>query len=183
MRKLLLATAFTLAMSASAMAATVGNLGINPHSSQGNFNNAPTTGPFEDQILFQLVGGPQFITIASVTNTYAALSDFITGFTAAVWTTGANSIINDFDDVAVVGPIGAAACPFVPLCQGMAGTALLNAGDYYIEISGSAGSTAGYAGNLSVAETPLPAAVWLFGSALAGGGILLRRRKRNTKTV
>ncbi len=183
MKKLLLATAALVALSLPVSAATVGNLGINPHSSQGNFNNAPTTGPFEDQILFQLVGGPQFITIASVTNTYAAPSDFITGFTAAVWTTGANSIINDFDDVAVVGPIGAAACPFVPLCQGMAGTALLNAGDYYIEISGSAGSTAGYAGTLSVAETPIPGAVWLFASGAAGLGALLRRRKKKLATA
>jgi hypothetical protein len=29
-----------------------------------------------------------------------------------------------------------------------------------------------------LAETPLPAAVWLFGSALAGGGLLMRRRKK-----
>jgi hypothetical protein len=27
-------------------------------------------------------------------------------------------------------------------------------------------------------ETPLPAAVWLFGSALGGGAMLLRRRKK-----
>lgn len=177
MKKLLLATAALVTLSLPVSAATVGNLGINPHSSQGNFTNAPGAGLFEDQILFQLIGGPQFITIASVTNTFAAPSDFITDFTAAVWNTGGDGIVNNGDDFAVIGPVAAGPCN-VPLCQGMSGTALLDPGSYYIEMTGDAGATAGYAGNLSVAETPIPGAVWLFGSGVVGLGALLRRRKK-----
>jgi hypothetical protein len=32
--------------------------------------------------------------------------------------------------------------------------------------------------DISAAETPLPAAFWLFGTALGGGGLLLRRRQK-----
>jgi hypothetical protein len=161
MRRFLLTTAIVAALVTPAAATTIGNLGVNPTSAQGNFQNAPGAGAFEDQFTFQLVGGPQFLTIASVTNTFASLSDFIANFQAAVWTTGANGIVNDGDDVPVIGPVAAGACA-VPNCQGMSGSAILNTGNYYIELTGIAGSTAGYAGNLSVAAVPGP---------LAGAGL------------
>jgi MYXO-CTERM domain-containing protein len=56
-------------------------------------------------------------------------------------------------------------------------------GSYYLAIAGNAGQFAGYGGNLSVAETPIPGAVWLFASGAAGLGALLRRRKKKLATA
>ena len=68
MKRLLLATAALFALAGSANAATVDNLGINPNSITGAFSSIAFggtgktgSGPFDDQILFQLVGGPAFL--------------------------------------------------------------------------------------------------------------------------
>jgi len=162
-----------------AEAALIKPLGINPTSSAGTFNNAPGGGLFEDQYTFTLSGGPQFVTIASATNTFAGPSDFIANFQGAVYTTGADGIVNNADDVAVIGPVGATACPLVDNCQRLAGSALLNAGSYYAEFTGFAGGTAGYGGNLAVASVPGP----ILGAGLPGvilllGGLIGWRRFR-----
>jgi hypothetical protein len=63
------------------------------------------------------------------------------------------------------------------------GSAVLGGGHYYLLVSGNAGVDAGYGGNLSTsAETPIPGAIWLFGSALAAFG-LVTRRTRKAKTA
>lgn len=191
MKKLLLATAFTLAMSASAMATIVGNLGVNPTSQFGDFSsgtlgvNGTGSGLFSDDFLFQLVGGPQFLTIASATNVFpggSGTSDFITNFSASVFSYGPDNLFGGGDDQLVLGPANATmGCGIIVNCQGMAGIALLDAGNYYLEFSGTGGGSSGYGGNIATfaeAETPLPAAVWLFGSALGGGAFLLRRRRK-----
>ncbi len=51
------------------------------------------------------------------------------------------------------------------------------AGDHTLVISGIAGKSASYGGSIAVAETPIPAAVWLFGSALMGLMGVSRRKK------
>ena len=48
----------------------IDNLGLDPASSQGNFDNEPV-GLFSDQVLFQLSEPLSHLTIASVTNTFA----------------------------------------------------------------------------------------------------------------
>ena len=173
--------ALCLAMPSRGNAAVITDLGVNPTSAAGAFSHAPGLGPFEDQFTFRLVGGPQFITIASVTNTFASLSDFIANFTAAVWSTGADGIVNNADDVAVIGPIGASPCPVTPSCQGMSGSAILNPGAFYLEFTGIAGSTAGYGGNLSTAPVAVPgpiAGAGLPGLLMALGGLLALGRRR-----
>jgi hypothetical protein len=55
--------------------------------------------------------------------------------------------------------------------------ASLNAGTYVLEVRGNVVGSAGgsYAGVLNVSDVPLPAALWLFGTAI-GGLVVVRRR-------
>ena len=159
-----------------AKSAVIADLGVNPNSGNGAFNNSVGGALFSDQYTFQLVGGPQFVTIASATNVYPATTDFITGFSASVFlVVGA---IGGGDDVRVLGPAGPSACLISPNCQVIAGSALLNPGNYYLDISGQGGGTSGYGGNLAVA--PVPAGI--LGGGLPGllaaiGGLLGWRRR------
>src|SRR6478609_6590153 len=106
MRKLLLAGTALLGLAVSpASAAIVANLGVNPTSATGAFSHAVGGTTFDDQITFQLVGGPQFLTIASVTNTFSSPSDKISGFTGSVFQIV--GVIGGGDDIQVIGPIAA----------------------------------------------------------------------------
>ena len=49
--------------------------------------------------------------------------------------------------------------------------------DYTLVLSGNAGNGASYGGSIAVAPVPVPAAVWLFGSALMGMLGVSRRKK------
>jgi hypothetical protein len=180
--------AAALLLSQPARADTVVSLGTNPNSGAGAFANtnpgtgAGGSGPFTDIYTFNLVGGPQFLTIASVTNVFASVDQFITGFTGAVLNDGPNGVPGGGDDFAVIGPVGATPCVLVPNCQGFAGAALLNTGNYYLQITGSAGVNAGYGGNLSVAAAvPGPVAgaglPGLIAAAATFFGLLRRRRR------
>ena len=55
---------------------------------------------------------------------------------------------------------------------------VLGPGSYVLQIRGDATGAAGgsYSGVLNLTAVPVPAAVWLFGSALGGLGLLRRRR-------
>lgn len=163
MKKAFLAAAAMLAWCGAGNAATIQDFGINPTSAQGTFQHSlgALSGFFDDQYTFQLVGGPQFITIASVTNVFPSATDFITNFTGAVYDT-VDGIIGNGNDVAVIGPALAIPCTLVPNCQGFAGSALLNAGSYYADFSGIAGGTSGYGGNVATFAVPSP---------LAGAGV------------
>jgi hypothetical protein len=182
MMKLLLgsaAVATVLLLSQPSGAAIIANLGVNPTSAQGDFNNAPGGGAFTDQFTFQLVGGPLFVTIGSATNVFASASDFITGFTG--------QLFQDFGapgpgggDIAVAAPFAAIGCPSSPTnCQVVAGTALLNPGNYFLQFTGIGGGTSGYGGNLSTFAVPAP----VLGGGLPGimaalGGLFGWRRWR-----
>jgi len=104
MRKLLLATTALLGLAASpASAAVVADVGVNPTSSAGAFANMnPANGAFSDQYTFQLVGGNQFFTIGSATNTYSSATDFIANFTGRVYEIV--GIVGGGDDTLVLGP-------------------------------------------------------------------------------
>ena len=182
MKKLLLAAAVLFGMSVSASAAVIQAFGTDPTSAGGAFQHSLGTlnGAFDDQYTFTL-DHQMTLTIASVTNVFAQSSDKISGFNGSVVYEGADNAIGGGDDVVVIGPVFAGACLLLPstVCQGFAGSAILGPGNYFLDIAGTANGSSGYGGNLATfAETPLPAAVWLFGSVLGGGGLLLRRRKR-----
>lgn len=142
-----------------ANAAVIADLGVNPNSGQGDFRRGTiAAGPFADQFTFQLVGGPQFITVGSATNTFAngsGSTDYITGFTAFIrQQLGAAPAPGD---PIVLGPQAASPCADAPTtCQAVGGQALLNPGSYYLEFTGSSGGTSGYGGNLSTFAVPAP---------------------------
>ena len=148
--------AFTL--SSPGKAAIIANLGVNPTSAQGDFSSSPGGGAFEDQFTFQLAGPlPLHISIANVTNVFPAPSDFIANFQASVWNVGPDGIVNNADDVVVIGPVAATlGCGAIANCQFAAGTAILANGSYYLEFTGIGGGTSGYGGNLSTFAVPSP---------------------------
>ena len=89
MLKLLLAGSAVmtvLVLSSPAKSAIIATLPDNPTSQSGNFTSAPGAGPFKDQVVFRLSGGPQFLTIANATNIFADPGqDQILNWTAAIW--------------------------------------------------------------------------------------------------
>ena len=111
LRTLLYGTVTLLALAGSANAAVVANLGVNPNSTTGAFQSpiggvgGDGLGPFTDQVVFTLSGGPAFLTIASATNVFAKPSDIITNFNGSVWFT--NNTVSLADDIRIIGPIAA----------------------------------------------------------------------------
>ena len=184
LRKLLLTTATLVAMTTAGNAAVIKDLGINPTSSAGAFSNQNLpTGAFADQWTFQLAGAEQHLTIASATNVFPQTSDFITNFNGSVYQiVGAVDVSPGLgDDTLVLGPaFGGPGCG--ANCQIFGGSALLDAGNYYLNIAGIAGSTAGYGGNLAVvAAVPEPATWAMMLLGFAGVGFMAyRRRSGNT---
>lgn len=157
MRKLLLATTALMAMSSVSHAAVIDDLGINPTSATGAFSNSVGGSNFSDQYTFQLVGGPKFFTIASATNVFPggpASTDFISNFSASLFQqVGA---VGGGDDILLFGPTTPFSCPLQPNCQGLAGAAILNAGNYFLQINGQGGGTSGYGGNIATFAVPGP---------------------------
>jgi len=183
MRKLLLAGTALLGLAASpASAAIVANLGVNPTSATGAFSH---TGPgvagvpFSDQYTFQLVGGPQFLTIASATNVFPRTTDFITNFSGSIFRQVGE--IGGGDDIRVIGPVAATANCGVD-CQGFGGSAILTAGNYYLDISGIGGGTSGYGGTLStsVSAVPEPSTWAMMILGFFGVGFMAYRRRNQT---
>jgi hypothetical protein len=166
MRRVVFAIAALVALATPLKAATITSFGDDPTSAAGAFNHSlgALVGAFSDQYTFHLTQNAT-LTIASVTNVFAQASDFITGFNASV-IAGTPAI----PGATVIGPVLAVlGCGPIPNCQGMAGSAFLLAGDYFLNIAGFANGTSGYGGNLATVPppVPLPAAVWLFLSGLA----------------
>jgi LPXTG-motif cell wall-anchored protein len=174
--KLLTTTALLLALSLPAHAAII-DVGVNPTSATGTFNAAPGAGLFADQVTFQLVGGPLFITIANATNVFPNATDFITNWQASVFQQV--GVPGGGDDILLFGPQAATACLLTPDCQQVGGSALLNPGNYYAEFTGTGGGTSGYGGNISTFAVPGPALGAGLPGLLALGGLLLYRRRRN----
>jgi hypothetical protein len=180
MKKLLLATVALAALTLPAQAVVVSNLGINPTSAQGNFSNSVGGTTFTDQYTFSLVGSQQFVTFASATNVYTDPTDFITNFTGQLFEqVGA---VGGGDDIAVNAPVQAVSCPTNPTgCQVLAGSALLDAGAYYLLITGTGGGTSGYGGNLTTAQLsaiPIPSMALAVPLGAMGLALLAKRRQR-----
>jgi hypothetical protein len=184
MRKFLFAAAAVLALTMPSKAATITNFGDDPTSAGGAFQHSlgSLVGLFSDQYTFHLTQAAT-LTIASVTNVFAQGSDFITGFNGSV-IAGTPALPGG----TVIGPVFASSpCGIIPFCQGFAGSAILAAGDYFLNIEGFANGTSGYGGNLATfavpPEVPIPGAVWLFGTGIAGLVLMQRRRKQKVRLL
>jgi hypothetical protein len=180
MKKLLLATVALAALVLPANAAIVDNLGVNPASSDGIFNNSVGGTTFSDEYIFQLEGAPLFVSFASATNVYTAPTDFIAAFTGRLFQqVGA---IGGGDDIARSMLVQAVPCEQNPTgCQVLAGGALLEAGNYYLQITGIGGGTSGYGGNLTtigVGVVPIPGMALAVPLGALGLAWFARRRKR-----
>lgn len=158
MRKhILLTTAALLALAVPANANIIADLGNNPNSATGHFSNSVLGTTFDDQYTFHLINFPTFITFASATNDFIASTDFITSFRGQLFNSGANGLPGGGDDVAVGPVVLGAACPSNPVgCQVLAGSAILAAGNYFLDIAGTGGGTAGYGGDLTTAPVAIP---------------------------
>src|SRR4029077_5071473 len=125
-----MALALCLVLPANAAIIDVGN---NPTSATGHFSNAVGGGPFTDFITFNLTGGPQFVAFASATNDFVSPDDFITGFTGQLFLQV--GVPGGGDDVPQNPLVNAVPCPTDPTgCQVLAGSALLAAGNYYLDL-------------------------------------------------
>ena len=176
MRKLLLAASAVLTLSAPAAAAIVGDLGVNPTSATGAFSNQNLpTGTFDDQWTFQLTGAENFFTIASATNVFPSTTDFITNFNGSIFQIVGT--IGGGDDILLFGPeLATNNCG--TQCQGFGGAGFLPAGEFYLNIAGDAGSTAGYGGDIATIAVAVPElSTWLM--MLVGflglGGLAMRK--------
>ena len=167
MKKLLLCSVAALALALTTGAASAAQVVLvdNPTSVAGNFSLTPGGGAFEDQVIFDLSGGPAYITIASATNTYAnSTTDFITDWVASIWSAGDDQVVNNADDVILFGPQAAAPCIGVQFCQQVGGSGtIFSSGTFYAEFTGIGGGTSGYSGNISTTPVPGP---------LAGAGLI-----------
>ena len=196
MKRLLYASVALLAMASVSHAALITDLGLDPTSRNGDFAsgalgvNGTGAGIFDDQFKFQL-DGLLHLTIASATNVFpggATSTDFIKNFSASVFNYGADGIFHTADDVRVLGPANATmGCGLIVNCQGMAGTALLTAGNYYLDISGTGGGTSGYGGNIATSAAAVPGPVVGAGApGLVAGAMFLfglAKRRRNRSAV
>lgn len=180
MKKLLLVGAAVLALTTASNAAIIADLGLDPTSGSGSFSHNLTgvTTPFNDDYTFTL-DHSLTLTIASAINNFAnADTDFITGFTGSVFagTPAAPGGLVLGPAMAQIGCLGTLQCQF------LSGQAFLDAGSYFLEISGTGGGTSGYGGTLSTVAVPGP----VVGAGLPGliafamGAWGWRRRKQLT---
>jgi PEP-CTERM motif len=184
MRKLLFACAALAALTMPANAAFVATLGNNPTSATGHFSNAVNGATFVDDFTFSLSGASQFVAFASATNDFAVTggSDFISNFTGQLFSFGADLLPFTADDVARSPIATPHPCADNPgNCQALSGSAILDAGGYYLQFTGTGGGTAGYGGDLTtaaIAAVPEPSTWAMMILGFAGIVTMAARRKR-----
>jgi hypothetical protein len=152
MKKLLLATVALLALTGASQAAIIADLGVDPNI---NLGRNPGAGFFDDQYTFQ-ISADSTLTLASITNGFPGgigSGQFIANFMGSVIMGTPGGVGN----VTVIGPVAATSpCQNQTLCQALAGSALLDAGVYFLDLSGTAGPIASYGGTLSTLAAPVP---------------------------
>jgi hypothetical protein len=182
MRKLLLAATALIALSGAANAVPlVTDLGLDPNISVARNS---VSGTFEDQYTFTLDQAAT-ITIVGITNTYAGGiggGRFIANFIGTIFNDGLDGIAGTSDDIAVVGPtLATSPCGGITNCQSLAGSGILAAGSYYLDLTGTGESVlANYGGSITtIAEAvPEPATWGMMLLGFAGIGLVAMRKRR-----
>lgn len=190
MRKSLLAAAALLAMTTASQASFVANLGNNPNSATGHFSNTVNGTTFVDDFTFTLSGASQFVAFASATNDFVggtASTDFISNFTGQLLSFGADLLPFTADDFAVNPAATSHPCADNPgNCQELSGNALLAAGGYYLQFTGTGGGTAGYGGDLTtaaVAAVPEPSTWAMMLLGFLGIGFTAYRKRQGLRVI
>ena len=187
LRNILLTTTMLLAVTTASQAAPlISDLGLDPNISVARNN---TNGTFNDEYTFTL-DQAMTLTIVGITNTYAGgigAGRFIANFTGTIFSDGADGLPNTGDDVAVVGPtLATSPCGAIANCQSLAGSGVLGAGSYYLELTGTGESAlANYGGSVTtIAEAvPEPATWFMMILGFAGVGLMGMRKRRNNNTL
>ena len=177
MRKLLLAGAALLAFSGVANAALISNLGADPNVGISH----TAIGGFTDDYTFTITQNST-ITVVGLINTFAGglgSGQFIANFSASIFAEPSNTL--------VLGPSdGTAGCGAISLCQSLSGSAVLGAGSYLLEVTGTGGANASYGGDITTVAGAVPeASTWaMLILGFAGIGAMgLRQRGRKFRLV
>lgn len=127
------------------------------------------TGSVPDEVTFGLAADATVgISLTNVFLTVAGQTyNQITDFNAGIYDAGDNSLLHDLAFTST--PAGPATVQLLTF------SGLLGQGQYKLVVGGTAIGNATYGGNLVAAPVPVPAAVWLLGSALVGM-VSIRRR-------
>ncbi|SOE00747.1 hypothetical protein [Caenispirillum bisanense] len=153
---------------------------------QGNYSAgfyAPVTGSFDNSYTFEMPEGA-FKLSSSLTVAMASAANAIQDLTLALFqgTPGSGTMLaeSDYENL-VVGPVTAQ-------FEALQYEGMLTAGEsYYLQTTGTVpgNATLALGGSLSVAPVPLPAALPLFGAAVAGLAVAgrLRKKKNAGKTM
>ena len=148
MKQLVLASAMLLAVCTTSQAAIVADLGADPNAGVSH----TAVGNFTDDYTFTLTQDTT-ITVVGLINTFAGglgSGQFIANFAASIFELPSNTL--------VLGPAdGTAGCGAISLCQSLSGSAILGAGSYELEVTGTGGANASYGGDITtVAAVPEP---------------------------
>ncbi|KGK42905.1 hypothetical protein LH51_04045 [Nitrincola sp. A-D6] len=182
MQKLLLGLILMMASFAvSAAPITIGNPTVSPGSfywgTPGFTNTALTDTLRTDTIQsgYAILGGP-------LSTSWQLSSDVDASFSLGVNATGTSgmsswtvSILNSGGDLLTSGSLGSVFAGLM-ISAGDTLTAVIAGAMSFNPFASKSFTTSLALSNIQIAETPLPAAVWLFGSVLMGG-LALRRRK------
>lgn len=167
------------AVSAPASAAVIENWGVLTPASIGSYGqtvSAPETSTttFAHDYLFQTSGNSQVRAVTLNFNAFAPRN--IYGLQALLFR-------NDGDTDVLLASTGVGDGSSYETIA-LAYSNLQTVTNYFVRIIGSVtqGTNGTYAGMYELSPVPLPAAAWLFGSALIGLGAFARKRK-NAKTI
>lgn len=181
LRSLTAAAAMLTVSSFGALAAvaTVADLGLNPNFTLPSPVNS--TGAISEDYLFQISAPASFSAIVSNTFFGDPASEIV-GLSLAIFSCTSCIVGPGSTGNPVAGlTLTTSTAPDIFHIASLSG--LLQAGSYFLRVTGTGGSGAAYGGNVSTAAaapgpTPIPSTLPLFATGIGAMGLLAWRRKR-----